>query len=62
MGRVWKLTRRVQIVWILLEKERWLTVWIMAHLNRVRSIVATDAIDATYRKHCIQTSDWDSNE
>jgi hypothetical protein len=48
--RVWKLTGRIEIVWVLLEEEWQVAIWVIAHFDRMGSVIATDAINAAHWK------------
>ena len=48
--RVGELARGVEVVRVLGEEERRLAVGIVAHLDRVRGVVAADAVDPAHRE------------
>jgi hypothetical protein len=50
LTRVGEGTTGIQIIRVLLEKERRIAIWIMTHLNCMGGVIATNAIDAPDRK------------
>ena len=48
---IWQLSRsNQQIIGVLLEEKRWLTIRVVTHFNRVGGVVTPDAINAVNGK------------
>ena len=61
MWRIRKFAGRIKIIWIFLEEERRIAIRVVAHLYRVSGIVATNAIDSSYREERVSSGDGESH-
>ncbi len=57
LRRIGKVAGRVEVVGVLLEEERRLAVRVVAHLDRMRRVVAADAVDPPHREARVGAED-----